>query len=399
MEIWFQTGALMNKGINIYEPEHHLGYPPLWAFWCMIAYRFYTFFGNSYEIWRFILKLPLIVSHLVLAYSIGRFAENEFSQKKAHRIFYTTLTWSFFVYIGAIWGQVNTVSALLTFLAFEAIIKQRTKKSALLLGVAGALKLYPLITFPAFLIYLLKRDGKKEAGKFFLHVISVPILVTLFAFTILQWDFRFFFQTLFSLGAPYAWELGGCMNFWSFIGLASADLSAFRALQLLWIPIIAVCTLYWFKKPSLDNAELNIALITFYLFFMISYGWVTEQSFVDPLPFIFLQVLGYRPKRSHLYMLTTIQILVYAFSAVNGGLSLFEPLLEHFSPSFLVKIETLYIHNVLPRGILGLIITLFLTVFLISLWKTSSFKKNDRGLVARVCIRHLVGRKAKGIIG
>jgi len=34
-------------------------------------------------------------------------------------------------------GQINTVNALLTFLAFEAIIKQQTKKSALLLGVAA----------------------------------------------------------------------------------------------------------------------------------------------------------------------------------------------------------------------------------------------------------------------
>jgi hypothetical protein len=30
MEVWFNTGAWMNQGINIYEPSHHLGYPPLW---------------------------------------------------------------------------------------------------------------------------------------------------------------------------------------------------------------------------------------------------------------------------------------------------------------------------------------------------------------------------------
>src|SRR4030067_3596667 len=73
MEIWFNTGAWMTRGINIYKPDHHLGYPPLWAFWCAFAYNVYNFLGNNIEVWRFVVKLPLIAAHLALAFIVGNY--------------------------------------------------------------------------------------------------------------------------------------------------------------------------------------------------------------------------------------------------------------------------------------------------------------------------------------
>ena len=404
MNVWFKTGVWMNEGINIYAPPAHLGYPPLWALWCLVAYRFYSFFGNSLEIWRFVLKLPLIISHLALAYSVGKFAEKEFARKRALKIFYLVLTWSFFIFIGALWGQINTLSALLTFLAFEAVISQRTRKSALLLGIAVTLKIYPLIVLPAFLVYILKKQGKKEAVKFSFYTFSVPILFTLSIFMIFQWDIKFFLQTI-SYGTPFS-EVKptqmqtGCMNLWSFFALLNINLAEPWPLRLIWIPIIAGCALYWLKKPSFEKADLNLALITFYAVFMISYGWVTEQTLIDPLPFIFLQVLGYRSKRFHLYVLGAIQILVYAFSAVNGGEFIFEPLLERFFPPLLVSIQNLYanygslIRTI--RGMLGLIISLSLGIFLIILMRPSIPKQTLNKLYRKN--RSVIDKKTSSMV-
>jgi len=86
--------------------------------------------------------------------------------------------------------------------------------------------------------------------------------------------------------------------------------------------------------------------------------------------------MGYRSKKSHRYFLVAIQILIYAFSAVNYGEFIFEPFLERFSPHTLLTIQRLYqtsgslIWEI--RGILGLIISLFFGVFLVILVKTSS---------------------------
>jgi len=380
MEVWFNTGAWMNQGINIYEPSNHLGYPPLWAFWCLIAYRFYSFFGNSTEVWRFIIKLPLMISHLALAYSVGKFATKEFGRKKGLEIFYIVLAWSFFIYIGALWGQINTLSALLTFLAFSAVVSQRTTLGALLFGIGVTLKIYPLIILPGLFAYVLKKHSKREAGKFLLYTSAVPILFTLSIFTVFRWDIVFFLRTIFFWTPTFESPVQitrGCMNLWSFLALFNVDMRAHWPLRHIWIVVLGAGASYWLKKSKLDKADLNLSLISLYILFMISYGWVTEQTFVDPLPFIFLQILAYRPKRSHLYMLVAIQILVYAFSAINGGVFIFEPLLERFSPALLSSIQYLDLINSpfawTIRGTLGLIISLFLAVFLIILAKPNTF--------------------------
>jgi hypothetical protein len=122
---------------------------------------------------------------------------------------------------------------------------------------------------------------------------------------------------------------------------------------------------------------------------MITYAWVPEQTFIDPLPFIFLQILSYRPRRLHLYLLCVIQALVYAFSLSNWGLFVFTPLLQRFYPVGLTAIQPFtpynsYIWNI--RGILGLVFTLALVVFLLALAKPSFMKaaKNKiRGLLEK----------------
>ncbi len=387
MDVWFRTGVWMNQGINIYQPPDHLGYPPLWGLWCLIAYRLFLL-SNSIEIWRLVVKLPLIISHLALAVVAGEFVANEFGNKVGHKIFYVVLTWSYFIYIGALWGQINTLSALLTFLAFAALVNNRTEKSGLFLGTAVALKIYPLVAFPAFLAYLLRQRSRKEAGMFSLYVFSVPIFLTLFIFAIFQWDIVFFLKTIFywtpAFESNQVQVQGGGMNLWSFFSLLGLDVSSIWILRLLWIPVLAICSFYWFKKPRLEKADLNLSLITFYLLFMMSYGWVTEQSFIDPLPFIFLQILVYRPKRSHLYLLASVQVLVYAFSAFNYGELIFQPLLENFYPSLLESIQFLmptYSYFTWQiRGVIGLIVSLSLGTFLIILMKARAPKKDSQSL-------------------
>jgi Gpi18-like mannosyltransferase len=383
MEVWFNTGAWMNQGINIYEPPHHLGYPPLWALWCFVAFRLYSFFGNNYEIWHFVIKLPNILAHLGLAYSIGVFAANRFNRKTGLKIFFITLTGSFFIYIGAMWGQINTLSALLTFLAFYAVINQRTRVSALLLGTAITLKIYPLVPLPAFLAYVLRNSDRKETGRFLIYACAVPVLFTGLFFTVFQWDILLFLKTIFYSTPVFEDNpvqiLQGAMNIWSFFALHGVDLVKFWFFRLLWIPILGAGAFFWIRKNKMDEQDLNFSIVSLYILFMISYSWVSEQLFLDPLPFIFLLIFAYRPRRLYLYFLVVIQILIYAFSVVNWGPSIFEPIAERFFPSLLQLIwfldpskssQVWYV-----RGTLGLIISTFLSIFLLILWKPEGFKR------------------------
>jgi Gpi18-like mannosyltransferase len=390
MGIWFNTGSWMNQGINIYEPANHLGYPPLWSFWCLIAYRSYNFFGNSMEVWRLIIKLPMMLAHLALTYRVGNFALKEFGRKKALRIFYLVLVWSFFLYVGALWGQTNTLSALLTFLAFEAMLNQKTRVSALFLGLAVTLKLYPIVVIPAFVIFSLKRRGKHETRDFILFITLVPLLITGVTFLVFRWNPQFFLNTMFYWVTPKGGKISGNMNFWPLLQVLNVDLVALWPIRYLWVFLMVGCMIFWLKKSTLKRSDFSFSIVSFYLIFIISYGWVSEQSFIDPLPFIFLVIIGYRHKLSNLYLglLSIIQILMYAYSVNNRGLLIFEPLLNSVSPPLLSTVHNIYAdYGALIwtlRGILGFIISLGLGIFLLIIWKPNYFPNRIRIIIKKL---------------
>jgi hypothetical protein len=388
LDVWFNTGKWMQQGINIYVAPNHVGYPPLWPLWCDVAYRVYLFSANNLEAWRFMIKLPLILAHLALAFVAGEFAASRFDRGTARRVLIFVLTGSFFVFIGAMWGQINTLSAFLTFLAFYTLIKGRTKLSALLLGLAVTLKVYPLIVLPAFFAYIMRRENAKEAGKFALYTIAVPILFTVVIFAIFQWDITYFFRTIFYWTPIYESNptqiTGGGMNIWSFASLLNLDISQVGILRLIWIPVLAIAAVYWLKRGKMDDATFCLSIVSFYVLFMVTYAWVPEQTFVDPLPFVLLQILAYRPRRFYLYALAVVQVLVYAFSAFNWGPFVFNPFLEQFYPQVLAAIRPFNPTNStiwVIRGVLGLAVSSALGVFLLTLLRPSIIEAIKRKLI------------------
>jgi hypothetical protein len=123
---------------------------------------------------------------------------------------------------------------------------------------------------------------------------------------------------------------------------------------------------------------------------MLSYSWVTEQSFLDVLPFIFLQIIGYQPKKGYLYGLVFMQVLVFLFVIFNWGPFVFKPLIQQVAPNFLLTLELidpkyLLIWNI--RGVLGLVVSLGLCVYLAALLKPAAFKKISRYFKTRLVLR------------
>lgn len=386
MNIWFQTGMWMNQGINIYQPLNHLGYPPLWALWCFVAYRAFLSFSSNLEIWRLIIKLPIIFSHLACAYIVGWYASNRFGQKTGVKILLIILTWSFFIYAGAIWGQIDTISVLLTFVAFYALITKRVAISAIFLGLAIELKLYPIILLPAFLIYILKNRNWKEATKYLMYAAAVPVILTLIIFGAFRWDFSFFFKTILYATPVYGTNPiqinAGCMNFFSFLGLNQINLVGFS--PILWIPTLAVCGVYWLRKKNFGEPDFVLSIISFFLLFMVSYGWITEQTFIDPTIFILVYILAFNPKRTYLYFLAVIQAFVYIFAVANQTLFVFTPLLEKFSPPTLTALQNFYFENGpllwTIRGTMGLVVSLSLLCFLVLLLRPTIIEKAQERL-------------------
>ena len=395
MTVWFNTGKWMQQGINIYMPDNHVGYLPLWPLWCDISYRVFVFSASNLELWRLTIKLPLIISHLALAFALGDFASNRFDRQTARKLFLVALTFSFFIFIGAMWGQINTLSALLTFLAFYSLTKKRIAISSLLLGVAVTLKIYPLVVLPAFFVYVLREKNVKEAAKLAILTISIPIVFTSIFFLTFQWDMTYLFRTIFYWAPVYeanpAQILGGCMNIWSFISVLGVEVSQSWPLRIVWIPVLFAAFVYWLRKRQTSEEALCLSVITLYGLFMITYAWIPEQTLVDPLPFILLQTIAFHPRKIYSYILVIIQILVYAFSATNWGPFVLSPLLEKFFPAGLAAISGFSPSNQyiwVARGVLGLAVSLVLGVFLLSLIKSSIVETVKNKILLRKCDNH-----------
>jgi hypothetical protein len=381
MKVWLQTGNVMNSGANIYIPNNHLGYPPLWAFWCLIAVNASNLLGNSVEIWRLIIKLPIILAQFGLAYAVWSFAKTRFNANATKKVLFSTLTWAFIIYIGVLWGQINVISALLTFLAFYAVASNRIGWGALSLGLAITLKIYPLLALIPLLIYILKNRSFLQTVKFAVCVITVPIAYTLFVFAAYSWNITYFFNTIFYWSPdsnPLQFK-GGCMNLWSFFSLYGLDISKIAILRLIWIPILVALAIYWYKKKTMSLADLNLALISFYFLFMITYVWVSEQTFIDTLPFIFLAIFAFKPNRSLLYSLLGIQFLILVFSFFNGGSTIFQPLFEKIYPTVIASAQQISSTTSWLtwsiRGYLGLIVSISLAIFLLALTDVTIYER------------------------
>ncbi len=383
MKVWFNTGKWLNSGTNIYLPNDHLGYPPLWAFWCLVAYNVYGFFGGNMEAWRLAIKVPMILAQFAMTYAVWKFAQSRFDAQTAKKLAFYTLTCSFFIYISVLWGQINLLSVLFTFLSFYAVVTKRLGWGALLLGIAVTLKIYPLLALPALLIYIFKNHNFKETTKFAAITVAVPAVFTTGVFAAYGWDLLYFLKTIFYWAPVYDANPvqfgGGCMNLWSFAGLLGLDIAEVAVLRFLWIPILAALAIYWVRKKAMTTADLSLALISFYFLFMISYSWVSEQTFLDTLPFLFLQIVAFQPKRDYLYGLIGVQVLVYAFSFFNGGTAIFQPLFEMFYPAAVAPAQQLGAATStlswVVRGCLGLAVSVALAAYLAWLAKPAAFEK------------------------
>jgi hypothetical protein len=273
-------------------------------------------------------------------------------------------------------------------MAFYAVVTEHLGAGAVLLGVAVALKINPILALPAFMLYIFKKRNLRETAKFAAITAAVPVVFTLSVFAAYGWDLLYFLKTIFYWAPVYdAVPIqfgGGCMNIWSFFGLYGIDIAQIAVLRFLWIPILAIPVVYWFRKKQMGEADLSLAVISFYFFFMISYSWVSEQTFLDTLPFIFLFIVAYRPKPSYLYGLIGVQLLIFAFSFFNGGSAIFQPLFEKYNPAIVGPAQELssnsswLIWNI--RGFLGLIISLSLLIYFIALAKPDALRKRKEKL-------------------
>ena len=126
MSIWMETGRYVAEGRSPYELQIHLGYPPLWGFWCGASYVLSNLIlpGNLFA-YIFAIKLPIIAADLAHRVGDHHFrshsrnlqskSNNPSSKELAFRRSLAALFLlnPFVLTVGVVWGMMDNIAALL----------------------------------------------------------------------------------------------------------------------------------------------------------------------------------------------------------------------------------------------------------------------------------------------
>jgi hypothetical protein len=114
------------------------------------------------------------------------------ADSQGDRKIFFSFNMDFFIYIGALWGQINMLSALLTFLAFYAVINKHLGQCYWL---AAALKYILDRSASVCCIYPKNQTKKRQDGFALFSVVRLWSL--LWGLAVYQWDTIYFLRTIF----------------------------------------------------------------------------------------------------------------------------------------------------------------------------------------------------------
>ncbi len=250
------------------------------------------------------LKLPFLVIDIAIAFILMHFFENREDKKKA---FIFWLFNPFTIIIIYAFSNIDIFPVVLTLLAFLMIKKAKMLPAALLIGIASAFKLYPLLFVP--FLFLIGR-GLKE--KFLLSIIPILVFgVIIFPFLspaffdsalvsglttgIFASDFATLALSVLFFYAAILDKKINLFNYWIILFLVIFSFALFHIQWLLWIaPFLVILVV---KNPKLSLVIIILSILAFTVPMFYEDRFMTISLFriystwydLLPTPFVFVQ--------------------------------------------------------------------------------------------------------------
>ena len=289
--IWMMTGGYVAAGLSPYLLHPHIGYPPLWALWCGVAYLVSNFIsrGNPFA-YIFVIKIPILIADFVLALMLLVVSKKlPFSGQATGRVLVTWFLLNPYVLIvGVIWGMMDNLVAVLL-IASIILLATKPAWSGVSASLAVALKLYPILFLPVMLVYVASTRKLTHIAEWVLAFLVTSLVTIWLPFVLFRWDVAGFIGVgLSQVGR----EPGGIapmatIPYLANVGLTSVgpislqDIINAPSLRLIWIPALIMCVLFiiW-KRPrfvSIPTIILGCSLL--YLTYLLTASWISEQLF------------------------------------------------------------------------------------------------------------------------
>jgi Gpi18-like mannosyltransferase len=319
----FDVGTFKNMGLIAYSlhinPLYYWSYGPVWLYIILAVYPFYllaSLVQPSELLLNFIIKLPLIVGDMVLAFCLYRLSlrvtQNESIAKKV------AVAWLFnplVIFVSSIHGMFDQLPALFTVISLAFLLDRRIKLSAASLAIALSLKLYAVFLVPFLILPIAKENGRKA-----LEFLAIFLGTTLLLYSPYLIDPK----TIGILISVYT----GYEGFGTFLG-HPIGLAAFisyntlpsslvfiltNQLLCLFLPALSLLMLYLWKKQQLfslgfnfTNRNIAVILLTYFL----AYQFVHPQFVIWVLPFLLMAYLVSNQLHRYLYHATWLSIFLW----------------------------------------------------------------------------------------
>jgi Gpi18-like mannosyltransferase len=337
MQVWYETGEFIvhgaylntdNATYNIYTfaqrefaagnyPEGAYIYTPLWAYICAFSYLVTQFLsqvgfiigGHSYFLQLFIFKIPIILTNMFIALVLVKIARlHHLSNKYTYFLLIGYLFNPYVLGVTSIWGNFHNIAVLFTLLSYYFFQRENIELSFFCLGLGIAVKLYPILIVPIYLVQL-KWDGIRDLIKKLCIILSPTFLICL---PFIIWDFTSFFNVMVLTGGStsfnnFSWWSGVMRLLNLYVATPTDPLdygNRLLATMVIINNIVAYGSLflsyYWVKKKKLSL--LSGTVLTFLVIY-VTHRYVQETAILWVMAFVLLDLVVNRSKISIWWLL------------------------------------------------------------------------------------------------
>ena len=323
--VWLETGEFIVNGAyldtdnatyNIYTfaqrefdagnyPEGAYIYTPFWAYVCAFSYLLTQFFsqlgftigGQSYFLQLFIFKIPIILSNMLIAIVLLKIARlHDLSNGRTYILLIGYLFNPYVIGVTSIWGNFHNIAVLFTLLSYYFFQREKIELSLFCLGIGIAVKLYPVLIVPIYLLKL-KWEGIRALIKN-LFIIFSPTAIICLPFII--WDFNSFFRVMVLTGGStsfnnFSWWSGLMRLLNLYVSTPTDPLdygNLLLATMVIINNIIAYGSLffsyYLFRKKKLSL--LSGTVLTFMVIY-VTHRYVQETAILWVMAFVLLDIV------------------------------------------------------------------------------------------------------------
>ena len=319
------AGYLVGTGQNPYVPQdlspvfQHvgfslmttIGYPPPWPLVASLAYRGTFAIVPNLLVYGLALKIPVIAATIGLAYLVAAVLQNRGAQAAACRRAWIFLLFNpFLLFVGAAWGEIDVIVALVAVAALVLVWAGRWASSAALLALAVCVKPTPLPIALVVLVWLARRSPL-QALRYAAVFAAGVVLFYLIPFPLFGWSL----DPVLSRGNTQ-FHMYGALSYMTVVRLFRDPIlmpEHWWLVGLLWVPALAAGLLLLRRGGGFEDLVRNSAALV--LVFFLTRTFLAEPNVVLVLPLLLiLTSLGDLDRRA-LIALWVIPLVFTVFNA------------------------------------------------------------------------------------